>query len=214
MDERRKNTDSEPRNRKPAIIDHSIRVSYYSVCIASELGYSSEAIRELSAIANVHDVGKIYVADKVLFKSEILDEDEKSIMDRHPEHGAELLKPFDYFHERLSFKVLTHHEKYDGTGYPFGLAGKEIPLESRIISVADAFDALTSDIGYNAILSIENALKELVSQEGRQFDPNVVRIFISYIRKNYNEINQIVELALQNKSLEEQLEEKIESLSK
>ena len=212
MDERRKNDNSKPRNKKPTILDHSLRVAYYSVCIAKELGLDARKIRTISLAAKLHDIGKICVLDEILLKPNTLDPAEKAMIRRHPEYGAQLLVDMDYAYDDFSFSIESHHENFDGTGYPNGIAGYDIPIAARIISIADTFDALTTVRGYNTPSDLEDALVEIQLKEDTQFDPDLVRVFIRYVMNNVDEINQIIESANQNKPLDEQFELKADSL--
>ncbi len=132
--------------------------------------------------AVLHDVGKIGVPDALLSKPGRLDEREWEIMRRHPEIGADILGKIGGF-ESIARTALTHHERVDGKGYPVGLADQEIPIEARIISAVDAFDAMTNDRPYRAAMAVEDALAELVRGAGSQFDSGVVEVLIATVRE-------------------------------
>ena len=134
------------------------------------------------AAASIHDVGKTEIDDRIIFKAEALDKTEWEAMRRHPVIGADMVmknkvNQLNGDHAGVALAVLHHHERYDGTGYPDGLGGKNIPLAARIIAVADAYDAMTSDRPYRNAKSGEEALKELIRCSGKQFDPSIVEAF-------------------------------------
>jgi len=134
----------------------------------------------LTQAAILHDIGKIGVADSVLSKPAALNDTEWKEIRRHPELGYELLRGFDFLKEAAEM-VLAHHERYDGAGYPRGLAGEEIPYAARIFQVIDAFDAMTSRRPYRQPLSRDEALEELLRNAGTQFDSQVVDAFVEAI---------------------------------
>jgi diguanylate cyclase (GGDEF)-like protein/putative nucleotidyltransferase with HDIG domain len=155
---------------------HSQTVGRYAEEIARALGLPCERVERIRAAGVLHDVGKLGVADAVLQKPGSLTDDEWADMRRHPELGARIL---DHANLRdLSGWVLAHHERLDGHGYPRGLAGEEIPLEARILAVADAYEAMTADRPYRAALGHDAAREELLACAGTQFDPRVVEAFL------------------------------------
>ncbi len=156
---------------------HTRRVCEYSTATARHLGLPEKTLNELHLSAILHDIGKIGVSDQVLQKPGRLEPDEFTEMKRHPEIGAEILEHVKSLRTLIG-GVRHHHEKYDGSGYPDKISGKEIPLVGRIIAVVDAFDAMTSTRPYRTALSHECALKELVDCRGTQFDPQVVEAFL------------------------------------
>jgi len=161
---------------------HSARVSSLCQSIATKMDFNENAINQMRIAGLIHDIGKIGVDEKILNKQGGLNEDEKREIERHPEVGWRLLSSTNEFSE-LSLFVLNHHERWDGSGYPNGRKGEDIPLESRIISVADAYDAMTSERSYRKAMSTEDAILELASRSGSQFDPVIVDIFINEVLK-------------------------------
>jgi len=166
--------------KSPWTKGHSERVNRYSRMIAEKLGLSEETKRTLEMAALLHDIGKIGMYDHILNKPDKLLPEEFEIVKMHPVKGAEILKPISHLSEVIKV-IAHHHEHYNGNGYPQGLKGEEIPLLSRILQVADAFDAMTSERPYRGIPGIEMAINELRRCAGTQFDPEIVEIFISVI---------------------------------
>lgn len=169
---------------------HSVRVSEYSVMIAKELGYSEEQCENLRKIAMLHDIGKIGIPDSVLNKPEKLTDEEYSIMKSHVIRGAEILKNFTMI-ENVADGALYHHERYDGLGYANGLKGEEIPLNARIIGIADAFDAMTANRVYRKKLDLDYVIGELKKGRGTQFDPKLVDIMLRLIENGTVDVEQI-----------------------
>lgn len=156
---------------------HATRLAEWAVRVAERLGVSGEDLRDIERASLLHDIGKIGVPDEVLFKPGKLTEEETALAQRHPEYGWAILQSVPGF-ERASLLVLHHHERYDGKGYPAGLAGEETPLGSRIVAVVDAYDAMISDRAYRKGLPYEEAVRRLKADTGTQFDPNVTPLFI------------------------------------
>lgn len=169
---------------------HSVRVSEYSVMIARRLGFGEEACEELRKMAMLHDIGKIGIPDCVLNKPARLTDEEYEIMKSHVERGAEILKNFTLI-DHVAEGALYHHERYDGKGYVHGLKGEEIPLNARIIGIADAFDAMTANRVYRKKLELENVLEELKKGSGAQFDPKLVEIMLGLIQDGTIDVKQI-----------------------
>lgn len=169
---------------------HSVRVSEYSVMIAKELGYSEEQCENLRKIAMLHDIGKIGVPDSVLNKPAKLTDEEYSIMKSHVIRGAEILRNFTMI-ENVADGALYHHERYDGRGYANGLKGEEIPLNARIIGIADAFDAMTANRVYRKKLDLDYVIGELKKGRGTQFDPKLVDIMLRLIENGTVDVEQI-----------------------
>jgi putative two-component system response regulator len=161
---------------------HCRRVSYCSRLIAATLDLNEKDREDLKAAAMLHDIGKIGISDFVLGKKGPLNEEEKALIRNHPAKGVEILKPIKHF-ETILPAILHHHENYDGSGYPSGLSGENIPLFARIIAVADTFDAILSVRPYRAASTHDEAMAELTRCSGRQFDPRVVNSFAEADRK-------------------------------
>jgi putative nucleotidyltransferase with HDIG domain len=153
--------------------EHSQRVSRYTELLARRLGIPDEEIQHMARGALLHDIGKIGVPDAVLLKSGSLDDHEQALMRKHPTIGYAMITHIPFLGEAAKV-VLHHHEAYDGSGYPSGLAGDRIPLGARIFAVADALDAMTSDRPYRRARSVPEALAEIKRCRGTQFDPQVV----------------------------------------
>jgi len=161
---------------------HSSRVTLYSVVVGEEMGLAEADLRQLRMAGLLHDVGKIGIRDSVLSKPGKLDDEEFAVMKSHPAVGESILKQVPQLAGVLP-GVVSHHERFDGKGYPRGLKGEEIPLLGRVIGVADAFDAMTSDRVYRPRLSDEVALGELRKHSGTQFDSRVVKAFLAAYEK-------------------------------
>ncbi|MDQ7823624.1 MAG: GAF domain-containing protein [Candidatus Eremiobacteraeota bacterium] len=161
---------------------HSQRVTEYSMAIARKMGVSKEERELVQYAALLHDIGKIHIRDDILHKPGKLSDDEFEEMQRHPEYGAKIMEPVGRFRTMLPY-MYHHHEKYAGKGYPYHLKGIEIPLAARIISVADSFDAMTSDRPYRRGKPVDEALEELIKCRGTQFDPEVVDAFVKYVKE-------------------------------
>jgi putative nucleotidyltransferase with HDIG domain len=151
-------------------IEHSTIVARYAAGIAAQLGWSGEDLAHMRIAAMLHDIGKVTLPDRILQKPESLSAREYEEVKRHPEEGAELINRVEGM-STIADWVRHSHEHYDGSGYPDGLVGEAIPLASRILLVADAYDAITSDRPYRAAQSQTDALVELRRHAGRQFDP-------------------------------------------
>ncbi len=159
---------------------HLIRMARYSRLIADRIGLEADEAETIELAAPLHDVGKIGIPDHILLKPGKLDESEWQVMRRHPVMGHEILKGSASKYVRMGALIaLGHHEKYDGSGYPSGLAGEHIPLCARIIAVADVFDALTSVRPYKAAWPKERAFEYIDAQRGGHFDPRLASAFMS-----------------------------------
>ncbi len=164
--------------KDPYTRGHSKRVSVYAAAMAQELGFSDSEIRELRLAGQLHDVGKIGVPDSVLNKAGPLTPEEYQQVTKHSVIGEQILGTMLQDHPLVLAVVRWHHERIDGGGFPDGLCGEEIPLAARIVAVADAFDAMTSDRPYRSPLSLRTAVQELQQEAGRQFDTRCVRAFL------------------------------------
>ena len=156
---------------------HSTRVTEFAESLARLLGWRGSRLEALQLGGSLHDVGKISVDASVLRKCGPLTEQELEQIRRHPVTGARLVESFEDFEAALPY-VLHHHERWDGFGYPHGLSGERIPLEARLLGVADAFDAMTSARAYRPALTVEQALVELERCAGSQFDPELAQAFV------------------------------------
>jgi len=157
---------------------HSKRVTAFTIAIARHMGLSADQIRIIARGAFLHDIGKMAIPDAILRKPGALNPDEVAIMREHCYRGFQLLKRIPFLGEASEI-VYSHQERFDGTGYPRGLKGEEIPLGSRIFSVADTLDAITSDRPYRPAQSVKAAKEEIHRWSGREFDPDVVKAFLS-----------------------------------
>lgn len=161
---------------------HSMRVSHYAGLLARHIGVGEVDAEKIEWAAKIHDIGKIVILDNVLKKAGPLTDDEFHHMKYHPTAGAQVAGNLGFCQDE-AFMVRCHHEKYDGTGYPHGLKGEEIPLGARIISVADFFDALTATRVYRKGMPVEEVTRLLESNKGRHFDPMVVDAFMDLLKK-------------------------------
>ncbi|MDR0136253.1 HD-GYP domain-containing protein [Metabacillus idriensis] len=159
--------------------NHSMRVQEYSIKIAKELGLDKRRLENLYIASLLHDIGKINVQAEILNKPDKLTDEEFSIIKKHPIDGAEILK----HQKEVSEIILQHHEKLDGSGYPFGLKSEEILLESKIVTVSDTYDAMTQDRVYRNALRADEAVRELKKWSGIHFDQEIVNTLISILQK-------------------------------
>ncbi|HPC12042.1 MAG TPA: HD domain-containing protein, partial [candidate division Zixibacteria bacterium] len=161
---------------------HTDRVSRLAEMIARRLGWSESRIFDLHMGCTLHDIGKIGVPDRILNKPTALTEEERTQMRSHPEVGLRIIRGIELFKPAVPY-IKAHHEWYDGTGYPKGLRGEEIPVEGRLLAVADTFDAILSDRPYRNGNSLAVAVRELLTYRGRQFDPEIVDVFLEILRE-------------------------------
>lgn len=164
---------------------HSLRVAKCAEEIAKALGWNEEQVLNIHYIALLHDIGKIGIPDAILNKPSHLTDDEFNIIKRHPIIGHAILKDIRII-EQVSEGAMYHHERYDGTGYPHGLKGEEIPLCARIVGIADAYDAMTSNRVYRAKLSDEMVIAEFEKFKGTQFDPELTELFLNMLRGGFS----------------------------
>lgn len=178
---------------------HSLRVAICARDIADNLGWSQEEVQNVYNVALLHDIGKIAVPDAVLNKPGRLDDEEFEIIKQHPTMGNEILKDITIL-ENVQDGAHYHHERWDGRGYPCGLAGEEIPIYARIIALADTYDAMRSDRVYRKHLSTEKIISEFERCKGSQFDPELADVFIFMLKSGYDldpetvRINEVVML--------------------
>ena len=174
--------------RDSSTYQHSRRVASISRSIAREMGLNEDDAETIFMAGRLHDLGKIGMSNNLLYKPSRFTPGEREEFCRHPAISAELLENFRLFEEGREL-VLHHHERWDGHGYPAGIAGEDIPLGSRIICVADAFDAMISWRPYRSPLPVEHAMRELTENEGTQFDPQVVDAFVHVVERGELQVN-------------------------
>jgi hypothetical protein len=160
--------------------EHSRRLVELTRRLATALGLIEERVEQVVLAARVHDLGKIGISNDILHKQGMLTDDERRVIEEHPVIGADILASYSGFRESLAF-VRHHHERWDGRGYPDRLKGEEIPLGARIITVADSYDAMTSDRPYRHGMAVEDAVERLKDGMGTQFDPTVTAKFIQIL---------------------------------
>ncbi len=163
--------------KDPYTRSHSDRVTAYSVIIAMQMGCPETEIESLRTVGYLHDIGKIGIADRILNKPSALTAEEYELVKKHPVIGESIVMELGLNTEQRAI-IRHHHERWDGRGYPDGLAGEDVPLLTRIVSVADAFDAMTSLRAYRAAMAHSDAVNELIANRGKQFDPRVVDAFL------------------------------------
>ncbi|MDE5577703.1 MAG: HD-GYP domain-containing protein [Oscillospiraceae bacterium] len=166
--------------KDPSTSGHSLRVAEYSKMLAEKLGFYEDECNQIYYIALMHDCGKIYVPDQILTKPGRLTDEEYEIMKKHTVYGADILRDFTAI-DGMGSGAISHHERYDGKGYPNGISGEDIPIIGRIICVSDAFDAMNSRRCYRSSLSEEVIISELKNNRGKQFDPDIVDCILSLI---------------------------------
>lgn len=177
--------------RDTETLGHSLRVASYTVAVARRMGVTEPELTDLYRGALLHDVGKIGIPDSILRKPGKLTPEEWVEMRKHPEIGYRILQGIDFL-EASRELVLSHQETYDGSGYPRGLKGKEIPLGARIFAVVDTLDAITSDRPYRKALTHQAAREEILKYSGTQFDPDVVKTFLGFHHHDWKEIHRKV----------------------
>lgn len=161
---------------------HSTKVMEYAVKIAVEMGLEESEVETVRYAGLLHDIGKIGVKDVILSKTELLTPDEINELHRHPEYGANIMERVEMLKE-IAPLTLYHHEKYDGTGYPLGLKGEQIPLGARILAVADTYDAMIADRPYRRAFPFDYVKKEMKKAAGSQLDPEIVKIFFEILKR-------------------------------
>lgn len=170
---------------------HSFRVQQYTLALAERVGIEGKNLIDIGRGALLHDIGKIGISDSILLKPAKLTPEEWVEMRKHPSIGYQILQGIKFL-EPVAEIVLTHQEKYDGTGYPRGLKGKEIPIGARIFSIVDTFDAMTSDRPYRKALPYSVARDEIIKYSGKQFDPEIVQVFLKVPEQEWSEIRRTI----------------------
>ncbi len=168
---------------------HSQRVQAYTLRLAQQFDFDTLQLMDLARGALLHDIGKIGVPDGILLKPGKLTQEEWSYIRKHPTIGHEILQGVKFL-DRVAWMVLCHHEKWDGTGYPQGLKGDQIPLEARIFAVLDAYDAITSTRPYREAMSSDVARTAIIANAGTQFDEKVVEEFLEVPQSDWDEISE------------------------
>jgi putative nucleotidyltransferase with HDIG domain len=176
--------------RDPYTAGHSLRVATYSHALAVEMGLTGEAADTIRIAAQLHDIGKIGIPDTVLLKPGRLSSEEYGLIKLHPQIGRKILEKVGRF-EQLLHVVELHHENYDGSGYPYGLKGDGVPLDARIVHVADAFDAMTTNRSYRSALPLKAAIYEIEKNAGKQFDPVAAKAFLRMLDEGRIEVGSL-----------------------
>lgn len=160
---------------------HTDRVRKIAAMLIRATGASEKEIKDVDYAACLHDIGKIAVPDSIISKPARLTRQEYQVIQQHPSRGEKILQHL-HFLDHARMIIRSHHERYDGKGYPDGLAGEEIPLGARVLAIADAFDAMISDRSYRSALTIDQSLAELEAGAGSQFDPRLVQLFTRMVQ--------------------------------
>lgn len=169
--------------KDPYVRGHSKRVARDCLAMAKQMGFSKEQQTIIERAGILHDLGKLSIVDDILQKTGKLTDEEWEIMKKHPRKSVEILGPLEFLFKEKEV-ILYHHERYDGRGYPGGLKGEEIPIESRLMAVADTFDAMNSERAYRKSLSKDAIVSELKRVSGSQLDASVVAIFLKLLERN------------------------------
>jgi len=188
-------------NKNRYIRGHQERTSLWAAALAEEMGLTAEQVRGIRVASLLHDIGNVSVNDEILNKPGKLTKEEFAKIQQHAPFGAKIMVSEAEALQQLAKIVRHHHERYDGKGYPDGLAGKDIPLEARILSVVDAFDAMTQERSYRKALSREEAIRELERSAGTQFDPAVVKAFLALVKEPRAESSAPVQAASKERQL-------------
>jgi HD-GYP domain-containing protein (c-di-GMP phosphodiesterase class II) len=162
--------------------EHVENTVHYSTELAHKLHLAQEDVENIREASVLHDLGKIGISDKILLKKDKLTKKEFDTIKKHPQIAADIIRPIQFMHDIIPL-ILYHHERWDGKGYPAGLKGEEIPIGARIISLADVYQALTSNRPYRKAFPKREAIKIIRKGAGTQFDPNIVETFIDMISK-------------------------------
>lgn len=162
---------------------HSINVANYSVSLGERLNLNKSDLEKLKLIGLLHDIGKLKIPNDILKKPGKLTDEEFEVMKSHPVYSVELLKRAGFTNEEVLRSIKAHHERIDGTGYPEGLSKDQIPFLSKIITVTDSFEAMTSNRCYRSMQDLDYAREELIKGAGKQFDEEIVNVFIDLVNK-------------------------------
>jgi putative nucleotidyltransferase with HDIG domain len=181
--------------RDPYTAGHSVRVAEYSYTLAKAMGLSDQDAETIRVAAQLHDIGKIGIPDEVLRKTGRLTAEEYGLIKLHPQIGRKILEKVGRF-EALLAVVELHHENHDGSGYPYGLAGLDVPVDARIVHVADSFDAMTSTRSYRPGLSLRAAITEIEKYAGSQFCPVAAGAFLKLIAEGGIEVGSLQEISI------------------
>ena len=165
----------------PDIAEHSVRVTSLAVDLAKRIRMKKSSVERLKIASYLHDIGKLAISDKILNKHGPLTVKEFEQIKTHPLKGVEMVRPL-YFLRDIIAIIQSHHENFDGTGYPHGKKGKEIPVEARVLSIADVYEALTSDRPYRKAFSKKQAIAIIEEEKGRKFDPALTDVFLDMIK--------------------------------
>ncbi len=169
---------------------HTDRVSKLAGLAARHLGWNESQIQVLAMGCSLHDIGKIGVPDSILNKAGKLTDEERRLMNSHPETGLRIIQGVDLFKPAIPY-IIAHHERYDGTGYPQGLKGEEIPIEGRLLAVVDAFDAIMANRPYRKGVGLKAAVSQLITYKGVQFDPKIVDTFVETLAQEHIDFRQM-----------------------
>ena len=184
--------------RDRSSVGHSKRVCAFSMGIARAMGLPADQVAVLTGGAFLHDIGKMAIPDQILLKPVSLTPDETAIMREHCRLGFLLVKKIPFLASEPAEVVYAHHERYDGTGYPRGLNGKQIPLGARIVAVANTLDSITSDLPYRKARSLRTAREEIQAWSGRQFDPEIVEVFQQIPDEIFEELHRALGTQVQH----------------
>jgi response regulator RpfG family c-di-GMP phosphodiesterase len=159
---------------------HVRRVAAYSMTLARAAGLERSLIRSVERVALFHDIGKVHEAlfDVVHDEDDEVTPEERELIATHPQRGADVLAPLSFFYPDLAEGVLAHHERWDGSGYPKGLSGEDIPVQARVVAIGDTFDAITYGRRYRRPHSLDQGVRVISACSGRQFDPRLVEVFL------------------------------------
>jgi len=168
--------------KDPYTHGHTERVAAYAVAIAREMGLTPEEIQTIQFGAFLHDIGKVHTQDEILHKPGALTEEEWRLVKAHPVRGAEMVRGVKFLEKSIDM-IRHHHERVDGKGYPDGLSGDQISLRAKIVNLADAFDAMTTDRPYRAGMTTEQAMEQMTTKAGSQFAAEVVHVFVPALQE-------------------------------